>query len=42
MAEDYNISFTYLKKLRYGEIEEYKGWKFISMENKSFKPYVKK
>jgi len=41
MAVEYNIPFTYLQKLRYGKIEEYKGWKFISMENKSFKPYVK-
>lgn len=27
------ISFYYLKKLRYGDIDEYKGWKFIKMEN---------
>jgi len=41
MAVEYNIPFTYLQKLRYGKIEEYKGWKFISIENKSFKPYVR-
>lgn len=33
MTEDYSISFYYLKKLRYGDIDEYKGWKFIKMEN---------
>jgi hypothetical protein len=27
----YDISFYYLKKLRYGEIDNHKGWKFISM-----------
>jgi len=37
MASQYDISFYYLKKLRYGKIEEYKGWRFISIENKSFK-----
>ena len=38
MSEKYNISHHILKKLRYGVIGEYKGWKFISFENLSFKP----
>ena len=42
MAEEYDISFYYLRNLRYGKILEYKGWKFISMQNKSFESYVKK
>jgi uncharacterized protein YcbK (DUF882 family) len=37
MSDKYNISYYYLKKLRYGQIIEYNGWKFISLENMSFK-----
>jgi hypothetical protein len=37
MSLTHDISLYYLKKLRYGEIEEYKGWKFILLDNKSFK-----
>ncbi len=35
MADKYEITFYNLKRLRYGIITEYKGWKFISMDNKS-------
>jgi hypothetical protein len=41
MADEYEISFYYLQKLRYGKIAEYKGWRFISIENRSFKTSVK-
>ena len=30
--ENLGISFYYLKKLRYGEIESYEGWRFIEMK----------
>jgi hypothetical protein len=36
MSDKYEISFYNLKRLRYGIITEYKGWKFISIDNKSF------
>lgn len=36
MVDKYEISFYNLKRLRYGIITEYKGWKFISIDNKSF------
>jgi hypothetical protein len=32
--EELGISFYYLKKLRYGEINEHNGWRFVSMGNK--------
>lgn len=37
MSLKYEISFNNLKKLRYGKILEYNGWKFIRIENNSFK-----
>lgn len=37
MALDYEITFYHLKRLRYGEVEEYNGWRFIEMINNSFK-----
>lgn len=30
--EKYGISFYYLKKLRYGKIENHEGWKFVEMK----------
>lgn len=41
MATEYEISFYQLKRLRYGIIDEYNGWKFLSIENNSFKPFIK-
>jgi len=31
LSSIYDISYYYLKKLRYGEIDNHKGWRFISM-----------
>jgi hypothetical protein len=36
MSNDYDISFYQLKRLRYGKIEEYNGWVFVSLRNDSF------
>ena len=37
MSNNYDISFYQLKRLRYGEIDEYNGWVFVSLQNDSFK-----
>jgi hypothetical protein len=36
MEQKHNISFNVLRKLRYGLIDEYMGWKFIKLINNSF------
>jgi hypothetical protein len=36
MSNNYDISFYQLKRLRYGEIDEYNGWVFVSLQNDSF------
>jgi NUMOD3 motif len=41
MSLKYDISFNILKKLRYGKIQEYNGWKFIKIINESFVPFKK-
>ena len=37
MALEYEITFYHLRRLRYGQVEEYNGWRFIEMINNSFR-----
>jgi hypothetical protein len=42
MEENYDISFNTLRKLRYGKLEEWNGWRFIKMTNNSNQKIINK